>query len=206
VHLTTYQLRNVIVPKVEKTKIRPIIFLIFSFFTLSMSNTANAALPPKTTSPYFEQQTYIGTSSGVSDVLFDGVDDGVRLGVYIGHDVAPQVALEVGVIQLGEFDTTGNSSISVNGATVALRGENSLGGGTYIYMKVGFLAWQLDPSLYNSGTLLDTDKQSGTSLWGGFGISVNLGQHLSVWSGVDRYNGIDGVDINSLAGGFQFNF
>jgi len=188
--------------------IKKLIFSLLGMIVISLQgiNLSLAGESPLMEKPKYDRQWYIGGGSGLSDPLFEDIDNGIRLDAYTGIEVSEQVAVEAGVIHLGEFDSSANNSLDINGVTMALRGINRISPFSSLYMKLGVLAWRVEPTLFLNNTQLTTSTESGQSLWLGFGLALHFGRHFTIWSGADHFSQVDNVDINSYSGGVQFSF
>lgn len=151
---------------------------------------------------------YIGGSIGEMDADVCGGlavvscdDSDTSWKIYGGYEVSPNLALEGGWIDLGEYSASGfggTISTDSDGFFVNGKGILPLNEAFSVFGKVGFLFWDTDVS----GTINTSDD--GTDLIFGFGAQYMLNEQFSIVGEWERYDNDNDVDFLSIGAIYKF--
>lgn len=157
----------------------------------------------------------VADGSMLSSIRIDDSDSGEKL--YAGISFFKFVALEVGLVDLGEFsvsatsDGTGGSYAAgavdalaaVDGILVSAVGRLPLGKFT-LFAKTGYYSWDADLSVTNGGATLAM-SEDGTDIAYGAGISYRFGLSFSIRLEYEIFD-IDGTDVDFASAGVAFRW
>jgi hypothetical protein len=127
------------------------------------------------------------------------------LSIYLGKRISDRSSIELGYIDMGEFDfgDLPDTSIEVTGYELSVVGQTPLGESANLFGKLGLFLWE------SEGVLLGIDigelDDGSTLMFGGgidFGFSQSFGGRVSVL----QYNDIDDAEIVTLTFGLYANF
>jgi OOP family OmpA-OmpF porin len=158
-------------------------------------------------------QGYFGISTGSTAADFcsqfagigltscDDKDTGFKF--FGGARVNPNLALELGWVDLGEVTATGpggTARIAVDGLQFSVLGIAPVNERFHLFGKFGLYLW--DASVAAPGLALTED---GTDIVFGFGLGWSMTDHVQLRAEWEKFD-VDGVDIDMLSVGLQYNF
>lgn len=154
------------------------------------------------------------------DITCDSDDTDTAWKLFAGNQFSPNVAVEFGYVDLGEFKASGTDSflgstsldLEATGFNVALAGFLPVGNTVNLLGKVGLFLWDLDASASSSVFGSGSTNESGTDLMFGLGASFDIGKTIAVrieWErfadvGDEDETGQSDVDLLSASLVFRF--
>lgn len=144
---------------------------------------------------------FLGISAGQTDLDLSGYDSDSSYTLAVGMDVLDSLAVELAYVDLVDTrnDNTPAAKLAVDGVNLAVIVKADIGKGFGVYGKAGVYSWdeRLDDPV--SGR----DKESGTDMSIGFGLSWQLTDKVGVNLGLNRYK-LDADDADNVALGMVF--
>ncbi|WP_101675481.1 porin family protein [Alloalcanivorax mobilis] len=153
-------------------------------------------------------------SGGNTYVFTPSVDDkDVALAFLVGIQPHPNIALDVGYLDLGEASVTYQAA----GTGVSAKGEIGVDGMTLginllspsyrqvtLFARGGLFRWSSDTRVRIDGATLASDDDDGTDPFYGVGLLFGW-DNLRFRAGVTRYE-VEDTDIDVYGGGLQYRF
>jgi OOP family OmpA-OmpF porin len=142
-----------------------------------------------------------GSLAGLGVTSCDDKDSGFK--VYAGMGISPNLAVEVGWVDLGKATATGpggSASVKADGIQAAALGILPINPRFRVFGKAGVYAW--DASASGPGGSLSDD---GIDIMFGVGLAWNMAPRLDLRAEWERFD-VDGDDVDMLSVGVQYSF
>ena len=166
--------------------------------------TVAAVLALAATTGFAEASGYIGATIGQSEVDVSGFDKASGLQLYGGVNLSENLAFEIALTDLGEFNVSGASDtyIDVGGVELTAIGSMPLSDNISLFIEGGFFSWTMDAVLF--GTKIGEDD--GSDLTYGVGMDVNITDSLGLMIQYQKYTNVSDSDIDTMRAGVSFTF
>ena len=133
--------------------------------------------------------------------------------VFGGARLSPNLALELGYVDLGEADvdfrvedTFGNANVEVDAFVYSLLLIYPVSESFSIFGKVGGFYWDAEAEATVVGFGSADADENGTDLMFGVGGAFNITKNISVRAEWERYNDIEDYDVDMLSGSVVYMF
>lgn len=155
-----------------------------------------------------------------ADISCSADDTGTGWKLFLGNQFNPNVAVEFGYVDLGEFKLTGLDSFfgstlataEANGFNVAIVGSSPASSNTVFMGKIGLFMWNADVTINTSNFGSASEDDSGTDLMIGFGARFNFSKNFGLRVEWERFMDVGDEDttgqsdVDLLSASLVFNF
>ncbi len=147
---------------------------------------------------------YIGASVGQADTDASDLDSSTGFRILGGYMYNDNFGVEVGYMDIGEFDgnsPTSNASIEADGAYVAGVGVYPLSDRFNLFGKVGLFHYEYDV-LVNGSSVENND---GTEMLLGLGVDYSLTPAIAIGAEYNQVSDIDESDVDAIWLNVRYN-
>ena len=139
-------------------------------------------------------------------------DKDTNWNIFAGYQFHPNVAVELGYVDLGEVTASGaiggtpvNVSADANGLELVGVASYPFATNFSLYGKAGVFLWDSDGSGRVGGAAFGAGDD-GTDFTGGLGVQYRASRNIATRLGWQHYNDVAGADVNVLRVSVHYTF